>query len=212
MKGVSEVIAAVLVILIAIGLVATAYTWGLPLIQKTQHRSIVERVASEFDQNNANSLPGKIFTVFSNGGEEIFTVSTDGLWEIYPYDYNGPENNSIRFTFFSKVTNIAPGTGWHSLTPGSSCPPSPGLLGIDPSSVVCVKADNFGSGYNITYSLWYRELTDSTNTIGQKINLLSVTGITISSARSLRISRGEISREQVDDKTLTLTEIKILLG
>jgi flagellin-like protein len=67
MKGVSELISVVLVVLIAIALVVMAYTWGLPLIQKMQSRSVTERVAGYFDPNNANSLQRKITNVASRG-------------------------------------------------------------------------------------------------------------------------------------------------
>jgi len=70
LKGQSDIISIVLIIIIAIGLVSTAYTWGIPLIQKQQDTALVVRVANFFSNDNVNSLQKKIVSVATNGGEE----------------------------------------------------------------------------------------------------------------------------------------------
>jgi flagellin-like protein len=200
MKGVSELISAVLVVLIAIALVAMAYTWGLPLIQKMQSRSVTERVAGYFDPNNANSLQRKITNVASRGGEDVFSIDVDGIWMM--------SANSIQFTFFSKATNIGPGD-WVPISAGScSSPLSPAYLGSN-SFVTCARADPLADGYNITYQVWFRELVDPNNpNVRQKIEL-EATGPTTSTGKTIRISRGDIS---TTSQGLTITKVKILLG
>lgn len=202
MKGVSEIISAVLVVLIAIALVAVAYTWGLPLIQKMQAKVITERVAGYFDPNNVNSLQRKITSVASRGGEDVFKLDVDGLWII------SAAENSIQFTFFSKATNI--GTGdWVPIL-ADSCVVTPAYLGSNPF-VTCARSDPMGDGYNITYKVWFRELIDPSDPIEQtrrKIELESL-GPTSSTGKTVRISRGEII---TDPQGLTKTKVKILLG
>jgi flagellin-like protein len=200
MKGVSELISAVLVVLIAIALVAMAYTWGLPLIQKMQSRSVTERVAGYFDPNNANSLQRKITNVANRGGEDVFSIDVDGIWMM--------SANSIQFTFFSKATNIGPGD-WVPISAGScNSPLSPAYLGSN-SFVTCARADPLADGYNITYQVWFRELVDPNNpNVRQKIEL-EATGPTTSTGKTIRISRGDIS---TTSQGLTITKVKILLG
>jgi hypothetical protein len=212
-KGQVDVISVMLILLLAIGLVSVAYTWGLPLIQKRQDNILIERVKTSFDQNNLNSLPSLIERSANSASEEIFNFPVDGLIILYPYDYNGPENNSISFTFFSRVTDIAPNTGWQSLTPNAQCPPSQGTLSVDKVSVVCRRADSFGNGYNITYQVWFRPLTDVQNTQIFKINLLKhESGPTSSTIKTIRIFGSSPVRSQQDTQTLITTDVKILLG
>lgn len=208
MKGVSEIISAVLVVLISIALFSAAYTWGLPLIEKTQAQSILNRVRDGFDPDKSGSLQNVIYSINSNGGEQTFTAPTDGLWQLFPYDYPGPENNSIQFSFFSKATDVAAGVGWVPLKPKGSCVPTSGIVGEDISSIVCERADRVGDGFNITYRIWYRRLN---GTVSDQIIHLEKVGLTSSTSKTIRISRGDI-KEVDGPKPLTVTEIKILLA
>jgi hypothetical protein len=205
MKGVSELIAAVLVVLIAIALVSIAYFWGLPLIQKMQGEAITERVAGYFDPSNPNSLQGKIVSVANRGGEEVFKLDVDGLWIISTTD------NSIQFTFSSKATNIKAVGTWVVITPGScETPLQPAYLGSN-SFVTCARADLAGDRYNITYKVWFRELidpTDPTQSRRQRIELQPV-GPTASTTKTLRISRASVT---TTPQGLTVTRVNILLG
>ena len=223
-KAAVDVITSILIVMIALGLTATAYTWGLPLIQKQQDTAVVGRVASYFDQNNQNSLPSSIEFIANNGGEQTFSMDVTGIWVINPCstgelpscnpspsaDFR--ENNSINFTFFSKVSNIATQAGFVSLTPGATCPPSSGILGKDKSSVVCAKAETIHDGYQITYKVWFRELTEPATAKGYKIDLLKhETSSYKSTGKKIKISRQSINQVSIAGKTLIIPEMKILL-
>jgi hypothetical protein len=82
LKGQSDIISAIIIIVIAIGLVGTAFTWGLPLIQKQQDTAMVERVANYFSNDNTNSIQKEIVSVATNGGEESFTEDVPGFWQL----------------------------------------------------------------------------------------------------------------------------------
>lgn len=212
MRGQTDIISAIIIVVIAMGLIGTVYTWGIPLIEKQQSRAIVERLYSYFDRSNANSLPRIIEDVANNGGERIFSSTIDGLWVLNEYDTIGEERNSIQFTVATKISNIATDIGWISLTPGASCPPTIGVVGTDEASVVCTRADSSGVGYNITYRLWFRELDEAGGTRGYKINIVRQPGgPLISTGKSIRISRGRIQTVTEGGKTLIITEVKILL-
>jgi hypothetical protein len=214
-KGVSEILSAVIIIVLAIGLVATGYTYGLPLIKKTQGEAVADRVRSSFDQSSVNSLPSKIEDVANARGTSTFSNNVDGLWKIFacvdkkdfgdgePYsgcvDSDNPVNsefkivnNSIEFTFSNIVSDINPGDGWQSLTPASTCPPQTtrGTVGQDKSSVVCARADaNVHGEYNITYRIHFRELIDPSLSKGFKISLVpDASSSTISTGKTVRVS------------------------
>ncbi|TAL47361.1 hypothetical protein EPN87_03065 [archaeon] len=208
MKGVSEIISTVLIVVIAIGLASTAYMWGLPLIEKTQGRAAVDDVAASFDQSNSNSLTSQVFSVFSNGGEKNFNIGADGLWTLKPGSGDA-DSNYIQFSFASKVSNVAADAGW--LSSQGACPPAKGVLNNDNFYVICSRADSIKDGYNITYRVYYRELDSAISATGQKINIVPTGTILTSIGKNIRITRGAITQASIGGKTLTLTEIKLLL-
>jgi len=220
-KGQADIVSAVIIIVIAIGLVGTAYTWGLPLIQKRQDSALVDRTFSYFNEDNVNSLVKKIESIARNGGEETLAVDVNGIWVLHPcndagvsgcvsgYDF---ENNSLHFSFFSRVSNTGANEGWIALSGAESCPAGTATLGSDPY-IACVRADSVAGGYNITYRVQFRELDESAQR-GFKIELFpTLSGLTTSTSKSLRISRGNVYSQDVGSgKTLIITEVKILLG
>src|SRR3972149_2177817 len=220
-KGQSDIISAVIIVVIAIGLVGTAYTWGLPLIQKRQDSSLVDRTFSYFNEDNANSLVKKIESVARNGGDDTFSIDVNGLWILFPCADGGIngcvsgfnfENNSLQFSLYSRVSNVGINQGWVTLSSADECPAGGAVIGNDPY-VVCARADSFGGGYNVTYRVQFRELQESSQR-GFKIELIpAISGLTTSTGRSLRISRGNVySLDAGGGKTLIITEMKILLG
>jgi hypothetical protein len=299
-KAAVDVITSILIVMIALGLTATAYTWGLPLIQKQQDTAVVGRVASYFDQNNQNSLPSSIEFIANNGGEQTFSMDVTGIWtlnncppgdlpscnptalsnpsstpcgragdvdsdgsvtstdatlasqiaggasgfssaqkENADVDGDGlvktndatlitryvnreitsfPTCNSLQFSFFSKVSNIATKDetgkpiGYISLTPGAKCPPEEGILGKDKSSAVCAKAEPFQDGYQITYKIWFRELSETIASRGFKIDLTKhQASLHTSDGKTIKISRQANNQASVGGKTLIIPEMKILL-
>lgn len=213
-KSQADIISAILILLIALSLTGTAYVWGYPLIQKRQASATVDRVYSYFNQENSNSLPAAIEYVANNNGEKTFSLDVGGIWQL------NEAEDSLQFTFQSKVSNFALDTTYPiSLTSGVSCKPEPspknGTLGLDKSSVICVRAGSYGDMINITYKVWFRELyTDpfSPTTKGFKIDLVKdPAGLLTSTSKTIKIIFSDTSQQQVDSKTLIITKIKILL-
>lgn len=203
MKAQTDVISAVIILLIAMGLISAVYMWGIPLIQKSQDNAVVERVYKNFDKNNVNSIERKIEYVANNGGEETFTVDTEGIW------YLNEQENYIQFFFLKKSTNIAENLGWVPLSSSNTNPK--GTIGTDDSYVVYGMANTANDKYNITYKVWFRELWDDSGSKGYKIQLTNAGPSQFSTSKSLRISRGETKPDAVDNR-LFITEIKILFG
>lgn len=217
-KAVSEVISAVLVVMMGIALAGTAYMWGMPIIVKQQDTSNMERAYSYFDRGNTNSLVKKIEFIAKNGGEDVFTSDVPGGWLLHEWDESSPNNNSLEFSSFGRVSNIAienaaSGISWISLTAGGSCPPESGYVGIDPSYVVCAKASPISDGYDIKYRVWFRTLYGSTETKGHQIRLvMNPSGELSSGSNSVILSRGPITSEVRDGKTIIITEIRVLFS
>ena len=210
-KAVSEIISVVMIIGISIGLISAAYMYGLPLLQKSQDKSMLERIISFFDYYNPSSLPRKIEFVANTGSTEVLTLDAQGIWKVYPYNHNSPLNNSIVFSFFSKVTNINTATPI-SLISGAACPPSKGIVGKDTFSVVCLTGTPIYDGFNITYVIYIRSLELPINASYNEIysiQLLTPTGGELSSTgKTIRISRQGI--EKSTNFIATKVKIEIL--
>ncbi len=214
LKAQSDIIAVVIIVLLAIGLLGFAYTLVFPLIQKNQDRAIEERVKAFFNTASPDSLPAKIEAVANSGGKNTAALDVGGVTRIFPGNFIGSENNTIEFGFQSRVTSYAADRGWISLT-GASCPPAAGTIGQDEPSVICVRADNTTSGfYNITYRLHLREVEDAEKKNGFKINLIQHPASPILSSASkteIRIEFDNRKQQTVGSKNLIVTDIKILL-
>lgn len=209
-KAQTEIISAVIIVIIALGLMSAAYFWGFPLIQKRQDSAIVDRSYSYFDQGNSNSLPNVIESIANSRGEKTFFVDTKGIWIL------NEDENYIQFTHLSKVSKFAMDTEHPiALTPGTQCTPQPsnGTLGLDKSAVVCVRADTIGDQINITYKIWFRELWEnpySDTGKGYRIDLKKA-GQVSSTQKNIKISFSDTGEIPVGEKTLITREIEILL-
>ena len=196
MRGQAQIYSYLLVALIIITLIGTVYTWGLPLIRKRQDTGVVERVRSFFDPNNPTSLERRIVFVASNKGEEYFSLDKEGIWIL------DTTENSISFTFFSRVSNFGVGE-WISLS-GEDCENiREGSLGERPF-VVCARSDPVADGFNITYKIVFRDLVDEDGNTYRII--LSGTSSAVSKKGIIRYVKTSTSQKLIE------TKIEILLG
>ncbi len=210
-KAQADVITAVIIILLAAALTSSAYLWGMPLVQKRQEVAMVEKASSYFDRENSNSLVKKIEYIAKNGGEDTFTSEVNGIWEFYPYDFQGLQNNSIEFMFRSKATNIAPDMGWIPFKTSSIS--SPGFVGIDEQSVVLAKAEASKDAFEIRYRIWFRNLISTDGKI-YEIRLVprNPSLPNASKGNTIRISREGTPQADPSNNNLIITKIQILLG
>lgn len=215
-KGQSDIIAVVLIVLIAIALLGVAYTFGLPLINKNQDQALSNRVDAFFSQTNSNSLPAKIQAVANGGSKDQVTLDVTGITRLAPGGTAGVNNNSIDFSFQSSVSTKGADQGWISLS-GAQCSPGPvpGIIGQDQPSVVCARADKVSANlYNITYRVYFRELDDAQQRSGFLISLEQHPASSlISSGGSPNIRIEFDKRQEVvqGSKDLIITYVKILL-
>ena len=218
-KAISEILSVVLVTLIGISLVGTAYMYAIPLITKRQDESTTDRVYNYFDRGSSSSISRKFESVVKNGGQDAFISDVNGLWTLHDHTESTPDNDSLEFETFSRVSTIAistptNGIDWVSLTDGGNCPPAKGIVGLDPAYVVCAKSTTLSDGFRLRYRIWFRELDDASGTRGYKINLVKdPSGDTAGTSGSVRIENSRVytcSPPQCS-KTLIITEVNILL-
>jgi len=208
MKGQTDIISVIIIVVISLGLVSTALMWGMPLIEKRQDTVIIERVDKSFDLNSVNSLPRKIEAVAREGGQTIFTIDTRGKWYLDNQTV-GENNNSIRFSFVSSSYKVDQNIGWVPLSTGNPGPT--GTLGIDEPSVVFGRTDKTEEKPDITYKVWFRELWNAAGTKGYKI-VLFAEGSNSSIGNSIKISRRSEPKPDLTNEKLMITEINILFG
>ncbi len=211
-KAQSDIVSAVLIVAIALALASSAYMWGIPLIQKRQDTALAERVDSNFNQENINSLPNTIEAIANNGGEKNFYIDANGLWML------NETGNYIQFTFATKASKFATDTSYPiSLTSGVDCASGSipnGTLGLDRASMVCVKATRIGDEIEVSYRVLFRELYEdpfAKNPKGYQIILKrDSSGLNTSTQKTIKISFFE-TKTEVTDKTLIKKKIQILL-
>jgi hypothetical protein len=199
MKGQTQVVSTIIVVLLILTSVATLLPWGSKVIQKKKDIKSLDDTYNFFLK-----LDNTIRDVAKNGGEQTLSLDIPGILEVHPE--NSPEifNNSIMFTFVSRASNIASGDWIPLNSPNTE---EPGILGIDSPSVIFGRAE-MSDNINIYYRLWYRELQDKNTDHKFQIQLKTSNDEVISTSGGfVKIQRRGSST--VGD--LTVTEINIII-
>ena len=200
MKAQTQIISAILVFLVALAAIALVLPWALTMIQKKKDMKNVDDVYNFFLK-----LDEVIRDVAKNGGEESLTLKVPGELTVYPDSSNHPYNNSITFSFLSKVSNIAVKVGEIPLnTPNQN---STATLGVDTPSVIFGKANLTDDSILIQYRLWYRTLVDVDGNKFKIVLNTSENSILNSTLGFIRVQR--LGTRTVGD--LTLTEVNVIV-
>jgi hypothetical protein len=198
MKGQTNVVSVIIIVLIVTAAMATVLPWAYSMIQKKKDMKTMDDVYNFF-----LTLDTTIRNIAQNGGEESLRLNVPGKLEVFP---DSVTNNSIVFTTESKVSFIAQGDWIPLNTPNKN---ETATLGIDPPSVIFGKAQKSGDKIIVQYKLWYRELN---NTYGHlyKIVLNTSNNNAISTTTGfMRIQN--LGSGDVTGKPLTITKINIIL-
>lgn len=207
MKGQTQLVSVIIIILIALGVVALVLPWSMTMIQKKKDMKTIDDTYNFFI-----TLDETIRNVANNGGEESLSLKAEGKIKVYPELSSSYLNNSIVFEFEGLVSNIAkcqlsPEQCWIPLnTPNMN---ATGTLGLDSPSVIFGQTIQDGNKLNIKYRLWYRELN---NTYGNKYKIvLNTSGNTDKSTNVgfMRIRR--LGSREIPAESLTITEINIIV-
>jgi len=200
MKAQTQIISAILVFLVALAAIALVLPWALTMVQKKKDMKNVDDVYNFFLK-----LDEVIRDVAKNGGEESLTLKVPGELTVYPDSSNHPYNNSITFSFLSKVSNIAVNVGEIPLnTPNQN---STATLGVDTPSVIFGKANLTDDSILVQYRLWYRTLVDVDGNKFKIVLNTSENSILNSTLGFVRVQR--LGTRTIGD--LTLTEINVIV-
>lgn len=229
-KGQVDIISVLLIFVISIALIGTILYFVIPYLGRLSDNTRLKSVSDMFnpDPQYSNSIINKIKTVVDQGSEETVTLpqGINGLWEVVCDDPSDPYNiskNYIQFTIFSSSTDVpldcsnpSIGCGWIPFNTFNN--QSTATLGIDNAAVVYERADRSRNGYNITFRAWFRQLNISDYDYNKNSLLLRDPSISCSAENprrsntlSVRISRGNTRPSTFLGKTLSLTEIKLVV-
>jgi len=162
-------------------------------------------------ESNDNHLiigAARSYTAFFNGIIDEVAVYNRALSpeEIYNHYKHGMSINTIRFSFVSKVSNVAEGDWIPLNTPNSY---DVGTLGVDSPSVIFAKAEKDADEIEVQNRLWYRELEDQSGHGYRIILNTSNNEIVDTTTGFMRIQR--LQSREILTESLTITEINIIV-
>jgi len=211
MKVISEVVSVILILIISLGLISTILMYGYPLIMKAQDKIALERVISLFHPDLPGSIVKKMEDISKAGGSVTINLEVDGVWKVISFSENSELNNSLSFTFFSRVTNIK-SDQYISLSSGETCPPKQGILGVSSPFVVCIMGSSTHMGFTITYTLFARNLTSENQVYSVRLTS-NLGGRGESTSRTIRVRRvdSEMKIIQEGEKKIIIVPLEISL-
>lgn len=155
MKAQSEIISAVVIVILSLSLFGSAYMWGWPRLEKTRDKDKVNRVFSDyFDPSNPNSIIGTIEEVKRDKSSKIVSGGEEGAWSV--------SNTSIVFYKLYKVSPFSKDDTWTFITGNGA---GKGDLNIDPWYAIYGKSKPKEDGYLVYYNLTTVPLSDSSDRV-----------------------------------------------
>ena len=203
MKAQTQVVSIIIIVAIALGALSLVLPWTYGMIQKKKDMKSLDDVYYFFQDLDEN-----IRDVAKNGGEKTLTLDVPGIFAVYPESSNSAFNNSISFNFTSKVSNIAVGDWIPLNTPNMNVTAT---LGVDTSSVIFGRANRIGDQILIQYRVWFRELDDQSGKAYKIFLNTTDNNPKTSTTGYIRIQRIGSKEIPITGKTLTITEINIIV-
>jgi hypothetical protein len=200
----AQVVSVVLIMGISILVISSAYFWGIPLIEKSQTSSDINKA-----QKLMLVIDDAMSDVAPHGEKRSILLNLDGELKV------SEELNSITYSVDTKGANIATinwvplndenmvGIEWIGGSEGGSL----GIIGSNKDGVLIAKATKSGKGYKNEFRLAYRELENLASCKGNVCDgrLIKITekGNNIASVgqHTLYIESGETINEEGSSKT-----------
>jgi len=191
MKGQNEALTPVIITGIMIAVVASAYLWGMPLIQKNKD-SIYLKQSESF----MYELGDKIKFVANNGGKETITFNIPGTLRFFP------DQNYIGINITTDGTIYSIGS---ALFVGP-LDPTAGTWGVDEPFIIKETTTRVGKKYATAYAFQTIPLCNENRCY--EINLDGKEFATGNGHEIYIVNEGT-STQVIDGKTYTYTKIKI---
>jgi len=170
MKAAVTPISLVLIVAIVMAMIAMAYAWGMPMIEKrvsSTNFGSAENLAKRLDKSITD-------IVSAGGGKEDFSIPF-GSVKVIPYDAEDPDNNSMILTFvMPQPLAIDRSTLYLGTVSFMDVDKETGVYGRSYPSVTTLKTESAGEDFLYTLKMHYRELeTVSSPQKGYKVALRS---------------------------------------
>lgn len=209
-KAQTQVISAILITGIAVGVVSIAYIWGVPLIQKSQVSTQITNA-----ENLMNTIEKEIANIIQTGGQRSILLSLDGNLIV------DQDANSIVYSLTTKGANVA--NDWVPLNDDNyfgvidtAQNQSAGIVGEDKSGVIIAKTTPAGNQFITTYRLAYRQLVDLETSAGYLVQIKSAgNNLAGTGSHYLIIKKEEpyvASEKSKLGGTLTVTKISVTIS
>lgn len=209
-KAQTQIISAVLITGIALGVVLVTYVWGVPLIQKSQTTNQI--VSAE---NLMVSLEKAISDVVQTGVQKSITLTLMGGLEV------SEEENSLNYVVITKGIGVST-EDWIPLNDenmfgvsGTLAEESVGLVGTNKAGVIIARSSIEVDSYKTTFRLAYRELDDLDSYEGYLVQIKeSGNNIGTAGQHQIVIKRGEIEETGTSKTggTLTVTPVMVTIA
>ncbi len=199
MKGQTQALTAVLITAVTVGAVATAYIWGMPLLEKRQSKA-----AFNDAERDIFDLHDSIISVSQSGSGTTSSVELsleDGDLEVNPgEDYISITTEARDPPYPSGVWTLVKGKSLQNLTIGTG---DYGVQGDDLPGVVAVRAASGAGTAVVTYRIEFRNLYVDTPTGARlkKIDLTSTGRTSGTGDITLLVSNEGTAEDQVTVST-----------
>ncbi len=205
-KAVVSPISLVLIVAIVLALIAAAYIWGLPLIEKRV--SLANYVTAE---NFVKRLDKAITDMVSAGGGKQELPIPMGSVLAVPYDSTSPENNSITLDFIlPQPLALDRSTIYLGSVSFMDIDKEVGVYGQSRAGLMWLRTEKFMDDHRYRIALRYRELeTTSAPEKGYKIALRAGKA---SGSTSVMVSFGQtevLAGKAANGGDLTVTYVDI---
>jgi len=200
-KGQQQVLSAILLTGILIGIVGSIYLWGIPLIQKNKDIALLQS-----SEQFMKILDEKVKNIANSGGRDQLRITLPATVRI---DSGASPNQWVMSMYISTQGTIY-AIGTEIPLKNSTCTATQGSWGSDEPGILCVKSVKLDENkYTTTYTLSYVRL-DVPNTIRSYSLELSSTGSkSIGMGHSIVIENLGTSEVQEGGRTVTKTRIRI---
>jgi len=166
MKAQVNTLSIVLIAGIVVAMIAIAYAWGMPLIQK---RTTITEFSTA--QNFILSLDSKITDIANSGSGEFILDIPSGFVNVYGYGDGNPDNNSVVLEFVTDQPMI---TNASNVLLKTNSFGEVGVYGESEPRIITMSNEVSAASKNkMKLKLHYRELDSETK--GYKIALNPIT-------------------------------------
>lgn len=210
-KAQTQIISAILITGIVLGVVSVSYLWGVPLIQKSQTNTQIT-----IAENLMTNIQKAIDDVVQTGTQKSILVNLDGKLEV------SEDQNSIFYTITTKGLGIMAGD-WIPLNDqnmfgiqGTTENQSVGVVGVNKAGVIIAKSIVAGDQYQTIFRLAYRELDDMETKEGHLVQIKEVgNNIATGGQKNLIIKREDILQSETPSKSggkLLITTVSVTIA